>query len=145
MILIGLAAVLVLWLGWHFLSSRPASSDTSQPAATGVASSAPASTPSATPGASAGDQRPAQEARNQWRVIAYTYNHEDQAQHKAATVAKAHPELHPRVFTPTGRAPYLVALGGAMSRDEAFALAEKARTEGLPHDVYAQNYSGNSR
>ena len=145
MILIGLAAVLVLWLGWHFLSSRPASSDTSQPAATGVASSAPASTPSATPGASAGDQRPAQEARNQWRVIAYTYNHEDQAQHKAATVAKAHPELHPRVFTPTGRAPYLVALGGAMSRDEAFALAEKARTEGLPHDVYAQNYSGSGR
>ena len=83
--------------------------------------------------------------RDQWHVIAYTYNHEDQAQHKAAVVTQAHPDLRAEVFTPTGHAPYLVSLGGAMTRDEAFALAQRARNEGLPRDTYAQNYSGRSR
>jgi hypothetical protein len=78
-------------------------------------------------------------------VVAYTYNFEAQAQHKSATVAQRHPELQPEVFTPTGHAPYLVTIGGKMSRNEAFALVAKARAEGLPHDIYAQNYDGEGR
>ncbi len=78
----------------------------------------------------------------QWRAIAFTYNHEDQAKAKAAKVAAQHPELRPEVFSPSGNAPYLVTIGGAMGRDEAYALARKARDEGLAHDVYAQNYRG---
>jgi hypothetical protein len=53
--------------------------------------------------------------------------------------------MHPEVFTPTGQAPYLVTIGGAMGRDDAFALVTKARNEGLPRDTYAQNYSGKGR
>jgi eukaryotic-like serine/threonine-protein kinase len=53
--------------------------------------------------------------------------------------------LRPEVFTPNGRAPYLVTVGGVMSRDEAFAMARKARSEGLPRDSYAQNYRDKSR
>jgi eukaryotic-like serine/threonine-protein kinase len=76
----------------------------------------------------------------QWRVVAFTYNRETQAQQKAASVAAKHPDLRPEVFTPNGHAPYLVTVGGTMSRDEAFALLKKGRTEGLPHDSYTQNY-----
>jgi hypothetical protein len=83
--------------------------------------------------------------REQWRVVAFTYNHADQAQKKAETIAQKYADLHPEVFTPTGRAPYLVTLGGAMSRDQAFALAEQGRRLGLPRDTYAQNYSGKRR
>jgi hypothetical protein len=80
--------------------------------------------------------------RSAWRVVAYTYNHEGQAQKKAETIAQKHSELRPEVFTPNGRAPYLVTVGGEMSKDDAFALAKRARGEGLPHDIYAQNYIG---
>jgi hypothetical protein len=76
----------------------------------------------------------------QWRVVAFTYNREAQAQEKAASVAAKHPDLRPEVFTPNGRAPYLVTVGGTMSRDEAFALVKKGHSEGLPRDSYAQNY-----
>lgn len=80
------------------------------------------------------------DGRGGWRVIAFTYNHEDQAQHKVETIAKDHPELSPVVFTPNGHAPFLVALGGPMSKQEAFAFSGKAKRAGLPHDTYAQNY-----
>ena len=79
--------------------------------------------------------------RTQWRVIVYTYDRENEAQKKSATIAQKHPDLRPAVFSPTGRAPYLVTIGGVMSRDEAFALARKSRGAGLPRDTYAQNYN----
>ena len=152
LLVIGLAVILVLWLGWHFLSSRPATPASTQSAGTPQVQAAatppptapvPATSP-AVPTATA-TTSPA-DSHEQWRVIAYTYRRQDQARHKAAVVAEAHPDLRAEVFTPTGRAPYLVSLGGAMSRDEAYALAERARHEGLPHDTYAQNYNtGRSR
>ncbi|MBS1799826.1 MAG: hypothetical protein JSS95_08380 [Acidobacteria bacterium] len=80
-------------------------------------------------------------AKTQWRVVAYTYNHQDQAQHKADSIAQQHPSLNPEVFSPTGRAPYLVTVGGPMGREQAEAFRQKARGEGLPHDIYTQNYS----
>jgi eukaryotic-like serine/threonine-protein kinase len=79
--------------------------------------------------------------RTQWRVIAYTYNREDQAKQKAASLAGKAPGLNPEVFSPTGHAPYLVSLGGPMSRDQAGAVRSKAITAGLPHDTYIQNYT----
>ena len=91
---------------------------------------------------SASSQAGAASGAVQWRVIAFTYNHEDQAKAKAARVAGQHPDLRPEVFTPNGNAPYLVTIGGAMGRDDAYALARKAREEGLARDVYAQNYRG---
>lgn len=159
MVVAGLAAVVVLllWVGKHLLDRRSVSSASSpttaqvQSSATGpVASgravtSAAASAPVAAVASGRNQKGDAAGVHSQWRVVAYTYNHEDQAQHKSVTVATRYPELHPEVFTPTGRAPYLVTIGGAMSRDEAFALAAKARNEGLPRDTYAQNYGGKGR
>ena len=78
--------------------------------------------------------------RTAWHVIVYTYSREDAAQHKAAELAQRYPQLEPQVFSPRGRAPYFVALGGAMNREEALARRKAALTAGLPEDTYAQNY-----
>ncbi len=179
---VGLAAILVFWLIWHFTHVRPADQNavTQGSSAVGSAAVSPASgqegtgragtrqagtgqsetgrtrTGSAAKPAAAGPSAagkkplPAQESggagvREQWRVVAFTYNHADQAQKKADTIAQKHADLHPEVFTPTGEAPYLVTVGGVMSRDQAFALAQRVRRLGLPRDTYAQNYSGKRR
>jgi hypothetical protein len=163
------ALLLVLLLIWFFVHGR-SSSSSSRSSSSGAVQSAAApavvaqgdagtagSAPSAASPNPAVDQNPAANVptvqrqaavgngRDQWRVVAFTYNHESQAQQKAAAIAQKHSELRPEVFTPNGRAPYLVTVGGAMSRDEAFALARKARSEGLPRDLYAQNYTGKRR
>ena len=78
-----------------------------------------------------------------WRVVAYTYNKQDQAEHKVQTIAEKHPELQPSVFSPKGNgAPYLVVLGSPMERDAAFKLRAQAIQAGLPNDTFAQNYKG---
>ena len=159
---VAVVLLLCVWLGWRILHhparknagkapaiaapavvSRPVdASDSTE----GRAVKLPATTV-AKPSAvrrSAGSASPAAaatgDAARRWRVITYTYNREDQAQHKSETVAQKHPELNPAVFSPTGHAPYLVTVGGALSREEAFALVAKVRLEGLPRDSYAQNY-----
>jgi hypothetical protein len=99
------------------------------PAAPVAAKPAPATT------AESGDPRAV------WHVIVYTFNREDQAQYRAQALAARHPELQPQVFSPTGGAPYLVALGPGMSRKDAYLLRNKARGAGLPQDTYMQNYS----
>ena len=76
-----------------------------------------------------------------WRVIAYTYNVEAQAQAKARAVAARHGDLHPEVFSRTGKAPYLVTLGGPLTEQQAAAMRQRARSEGLARDVYMQNYT----
>ena len=162
--------ILILLLGWYFLHSRsprssdsgggvqeaPASAPVGQESAPAAATSPAAPTdvgshPTPSPRVAAestaapGGQNVATDSRGHWRVIAFTYSREDQAQQKAAEIAQSHPDLSPTVFRPNGRGPFLVTLGGAMSREEAFAFSGKAKREGMPRDIYAQNYrsSGN--
>ena len=78
--------------------------------------------------------------RSVWHVVVYTYVREDAAQHKATELAAQYPQLEPQVFSPTGHAPYLVALGGGMSREDASSRREAALAAGLPKDTYMQNY-----
>jgi hypothetical protein len=84
-------------------------------------------------------------ARSQWRVVAFTYNKQDQAAAKARTLEQRYASLHPAVFTPTGHAPYLVTLGGPLNRDAAVSLKNRLRGRDLPRDLYTQNYSPKSR
>ncbi|HEY0162958.1 MAG TPA: hypothetical protein VGB69_09795 [Edaphobacter sp.] len=145
-ILIGAAAVLlvVLFFAWRMLRSEPedastpasaqaAQTQSAAPEAAAAPAPPPASTPAPAPAASPS-------GKSLWRVVAFTYNHQDQAQHKAETIRSQHPSLNPEVFTPTGRAPYLVTVGGPMSRNDAESFRRKARSEGMPRDVYAQNF-----
>jgi hypothetical protein len=78
-----------------------------------------------------------------WRVIAYTYYKGREAEEKAHRINQQWPEFHASVFTPRGRdrAPYLVALGGRMSKPEAARLQQKARARGLPRDTFVRNYA----
>jgi hypothetical protein len=78
--------------------------------------------------------------RSVWHVVVYTYNRESAAQRKAAELAAKYPQLEPQVFSPSGHAPYLLALGGGMNREDAFARRDAARAAGLPQDTYAQNF-----
>ena len=143
---VGMLAILSLLAGWLVARGgrsaagrgAPVASSVTDPAAAGAQAQADRGG-SAAP---AGVRRQGPQARAQWRVIAFTYNREDQAQRKAAAIAQKHPNLRPEVFTPNGHSPYLVTVGGVMTRDEALALARKLRTQGLPRDTYAQNYNG---
>jgi serine/threonine protein kinase len=77
-----------------------------------------------------------------WRVILYTYNREQDAQHKAQDINTRKPDLHAQVFAVNGTAgPYLVISGSQMSRDEAARVRARAMREGMPADTYIQNYN----
>jgi hypothetical protein len=89
----------------------------------------------AAPAVSAGD-------RLRWRVIVYTFARLEPAEQRARAVNRRWPELQAEVFSPKpGQPPYLVAIGGRMSRADAERLRDDARGKGLPQDTYAQNYS----
>ena len=141
--------LLLLFLGWYFLhAAAPATNakDATQPiptlATAGREDTTPASPPpAATPTVPNTAPAPPSDSRSQWRVVAYTYNHQDQAQQKANLIARLHPDLNPEVFTPTGHAPFLVTVGGPMSRIQANAFKNKAHADGLPRDIYTQNYT----
>ena len=77
-----------------------------------------------------GTGRPA-ERQADWRVIAFTYNQTAQAQAKADRLAQRNPSLHLEVFSPRGHAPYLVAVNGFMTREQAMALRNKLRSRRL--------------
>jgi hypothetical protein len=103
--------------------------------ATPVAAAAP--TPARSPSLAAGSM-PAG-----WYVIAYTFNGAEQAAIRVAAIAKKNPALHPKIVAPGGHSPYLIALGGPMSRPDAVALQRRARESGLPRDTFVRNYKGN--
>ena len=75
-----------------------------------------------------------------WRVVCYTFTHEEQAWTRAGALRRTHNSLHPGVFAPTPRGPYLVTLGGAMSESEADAMLRRARRSGLPRDSFIRAY-----
>jgi serine/threonine protein kinase len=85
---------------------------------------------------------PAPQARDVWRLVAYTYSRYEDAERKAQTINRRWPEAKATVFAPDieNRPPFLVVLGGAMSSEEAVGLMKTARTKGLPRDTYIQNY-----
>ncbi|MBE7180780.1 MAG: hypothetical protein INR71_06155 [Terriglobus roseus] len=75
-----------------------------------------------------------------WHVIAYTYRYEKQAEAKAMQLKERYTSLQPQVYSPTGRAPFFVALGGPSDSVSAIALRNRARRVGLPRDTYARNF-----
>jgi cell division protein FtsN len=75
-----------------------------------------------------------------WYVIAWTYNHSSQAKTKADSINARFHGFHAEVFSPHGRATFLVSLGGPMTEPQAKALQQRARQSGLPRDTYIRNY-----
>ena len=138
-----LGVVLLCWIVLHHWlghgSGSAANSDSPQRAAE---STYTAATPkSAVSSQATSTPKSGSRPKVDWRVVAFTYNRQDQAQKKASSLAHEHPGLAPAVFSPTGNAPWLVTIGGVLQRDAAYALARKARSLGLPRDTYAQDYN----
>jgi hypothetical protein len=148
------AAVVLIALGWHFAHKPAAPTDASRPVTTisqvGQPTGAPPAAQASAPAIETAPSPRTDNARNQlsgagdeahrWHVVAFTYNHQDQAQHKADQLAQRNASLRPEVFSPSGHAPYLVTLGGPMTRDEAAQFKAKAAGAGIPRDTYIQNY-----
>ena len=150
---IGLAAVIVLLLGWRLLAhkSAPAATAPTAPVAQSApppqaeapaTSGAPAPAPAATSPGEAAAAAPMATGHTGagWYVIAYTYNHEVQARTKATRLERRHGGFRPEVFSPSGHAPYLVSLGGPLTQEEAVALERRARRSGMPRDTFIRRY-----
>jgi hypothetical protein len=74
-------------------------------------------------------------------VVAYTFNAQGDAEKKAHSINSKHPALKAEVFSPNANTgPYLVIVGGQMSREKAAAERRTALRAGLPRDTYVQNY-----
>jgi eukaryotic-like serine/threonine-protein kinase len=141
-LVMALAAILVvatLWAIYGLVHPGKTSGPAQQAAAPVAASAQPAPQKPAATVRGSGAATAALTAPG-WRVVAYTYLHDAQAQHKAEMIRQRFPQLAPGVFALHGKAPYLVTLGGVMSRADAFALRNRAVQMGLPRDTYAQNY-----
>jgi serine/threonine protein kinase len=122
-------------------AAPPQKPDANQPARPSAARSAP--THAAKP-AEAAAGTIATGSRSIWRVVAFTYNREDQAKRKTEEIGQQHADLEPSVLSlPAGGHPrFLVTIGGAMSsRGQALALRDKAAALGLPADTYVENFS----
>jgi hypothetical protein len=136
----GLAALLAIVL-WITLGDSKSTPNTTQAATTPTPAQPVAAPPAPAPVVKRADNSLlTSTAQAGWRVIAYTYNHEQQAQAKAIQLQQKYVNLQPQVFSPTGHAPYFVALGGPLDSSSAYALRNRARQSGLPRDTYARNF-----
>jgi len=137
-----LGVVLIGWVFLHYWFGHGAGAAAhpvpAPPAATSTHSVA--TSPAARPSVVSRAPNAASQSKVEWRVVAFTYNRQDQAQQKVLSLAQKLPTFSPAVFSPNGRTPWLVTIGGALDRDAAYALARKARSLGLPRDTYVQDY-----
>ena len=142
----GAGALVVLLLLWHFIGGKP-----KQTAPAPVVDATPASTGQSAPAVAASRVSPVAakpspavpapgSAQPGWYVIAYTYNHPEQAQAKADSLARKHSVLNPHVFSPSGHAPYYIALGGPMTQADASTVLRRAKRSGMPRDTFIRNY-----
>jgi eukaryotic-like serine/threonine-protein kinase len=132
-----LGVVFVGWLCLHFWFGRRTAAD-ALPVPAPSASTAP---PAASFSHAITAPRSGSQPRVEWHVVAFTYDRQDQARKKASSLARRYPTLSPTVFSPNGKSPWLVTVGGVLERDAAYALARKAPGLGLPRDTYAQNFT----
>ncbi len=76
-----------------------------------------------------------------WRVVAFTYNRVQDAERKVEAQNRKGRGPKASVFAPTpGRGPYLVSIGGPMTREQALKLRAKVTSYGYPRGSYAQNF-----
>ncbi len=112
-------------------ASKPAAAEPgSHPRKPATAAASPAAAPTA-----------ASSGRNVWRVVVYTYRGQTKAADSVARIVAQHPDLAAAVFNPAGSDVYMVTLGGAMDHNQANAMLDKARKEGLPADTYVRNFT----
>jgi len=128
-----ISVLIVIWLCIHLVAG--AVPDTASHGSQGtVANSA------AAPAISAGSPAAAPIRSNaaSWRVVAYAFRRRDEADARAEALRREYPSTGVEVVEATGRLPYLVTLGGRMTRDAAMAFERKLHAERFHHAVRLQ-------
>jgi hypothetical protein len=140
--------LLILFLVFHHSAKKTAKQTTTAPAITAPTTPAPApvgeqaaAAPNAVTLAPNTPTNTLPPGTKIWRVIAYTYDRQDVAARKAASLDHRFPKFNAQVWSKTGGRPFLVTLGGPMLKQQAVELRALARHAGVAPDVYAQNYS----
>jgi eukaryotic-like serine/threonine-protein kinase len=78
---------------------------------------------------------------SRWRVIAFTYALRAVAENKAKELNQKYPQFRVEVFMPASEhGPFLISLGGRMTRDQALRLQQKAKAGGFPRDTFVRNF-----
>jgi eukaryotic-like serine/threonine-protein kinase len=76
-----------------------------------------------------------------WRVVSYTYSKAEDATKMVREINRKWPHLRAEQFSINGGGPpYLVSLGGRMTRNEAVRLQQRAISSGLPPDTFVRNF-----
>jgi hypothetical protein len=120
---------------WQTKTLAPAQADANAarsrvPAATIPANSAPAPV--------AGG--PAVNPNNNWRVVLYSYKYKKEADRRIVLLKRDHPDLDARLFVPVKKWPFMVVMGGPMSKESADELKKRALAEGMPRAIYVQRF-----
>ena len=138
--LVGLiAAAIVTAIAFRHSPGANALQPLPPPHITPAAPQRPAGEPATPPAAAA---QASSEPASIWRVIVYEYSGRVLAEQKARRLNEQRPTWRAEVFAPRGnRGPYLVSLGGRMSRGDAERVKRDARAHGLPRDTFVRNYS----
>ena len=140
-VLVGAAVILLITIvALYALLHRTPAKNAHQADAAPVVVTQQAHSSAVKPVPAAHAKAPAEAPQAGWRVIVYTYDRQADAQHKADSLAQKYPQLQPGIFSLHGRSPWMVTLGGVMSKDQASAFRKQAVHLGLPRDTYAQNF-----
>jgi len=145
--------VLIVTTAPCWLLFRPSHAPAPAPAQTQAAAPATSSVPApATPKPAPAARKPAAALPSKaaaaaaghpvWRVVAYTYRSQTLAESMVSKINQMHPDLKAEILRPQGKSTaYLVVLGGVMDHDQASKTESKAKHDGLPEDIYVQNFS----
>ena len=143
-----ITTLIISWLLMHLLRHSPqtprvaasgSSSTISSAVPPNVSNNADGTSPAPAPDFATLASVPSNAAS--WRIVAYSFRREDEAKNKAEALLRKHPWINPEVVETTGRSPYLVTLGGELTREEAVAFEQKLRAERFHHVVHLQEIS----
>lgn len=132
-----LAAAMVLllliagWYAYHPLTPEQRAIAESKPAAMAIHDP-----PDAQPGS--GQDASASDGAT-WRVVAFSYPQEALARRRARELRRRYSRLEPQVFNAGPNGPFLVVLGGGMTRGQALAMQERARNAGFSEQLSVQD------
>ena len=75
-----------------------------------------------------------------WRVVVFTYAHQNDAEKKVREINRKNPQLNAGVYQQEGK-PFMVTLGSGGAHDEALQIRKQAIKSGLPRDSYVLNFN----
>jgi hypothetical protein len=75
-----------------------------------------------------------------WHLVLYSYKYRQDAERRLVLLKRSHPALDARLFIPARKWPFMVVLGGPMSKDAADELKKQAIAQGMPRAIYVQRF-----